>query len=262
MKWNIENNEKLIELINFGKRHKEIADLLKTSIRSITNQCIRLGVKTIYQIKLNCNECKNDFLAYIKENRKFCSKKCSAKFNNKKRLVTTETKEKIKKSLKGRKVGDRIQKPPKVKIKANRKCKSCSNDLVTIKHKSICENCRVNYYQYYRPSCEFDFNINDYRHKFDFSLVNEYGWYSPKNKGNNLNGVSRDHIYSVKDGFLNKIAPEIIKHPANCKILKHLDNNRKGYKSLITIEELQERINNWLITSNKGCDLQCVSHRV
>jgi len=85
----------------------------------------------------------------------------------------------------------------------------------------------------------------DYSNKFDLSLVEQHGWYSPINKRNNLNGVSKDHMYSVRDGFINNIEPEIIKHPANCKLLLHNDNNRKNYTSSITIDDLIERIKNW-----------------
>jgi len=89
------------------------------------------------------------------------------------------------------------------------------------------------------------FNINEYKDKFDLSLVTKYGWYSPTNKGNNLHGVSRDHLYCVRDGFINKVDPDIIKHPANCCLMKHTDNNLKNYTSSITLEELIDRINNW-----------------
>ena len=75
--------------------------------------------------------------------------------------------------------------------------------------------------------------------------MEKYGWYSPSNKNNNLLGVSKDHLYSVKDGFLNVIDPSIIKHPANCKLMLHKDNNSKGYKSIITLDELLDRIKKW-----------------
>jgi hypothetical protein len=52
-------------------------------------------------------------------------------------------------------------------------------------------------------------------------------------------------MYSVRDGFINKIDPEIIKHPANCKLMIHTENNKKNYNSSITIDVLKERIKNW-----------------
>jgi hypothetical protein len=41
----------------------------------------------------------------------------------------------------------------------------------------------------------------------------------------------------VRDGFINKVAPEIIAHPANCRLMKHSENNFKNYNSSITIDE-------------------------
>ncbi len=47
-----------------------------------------------------------------------------------------------------------------------------------------------------------------------------------------------DHIYSVLDGFRNEIAPSIISHPCNLRILEAKKNSSKGRKSEITLEEL------------------------
>ena len=50
----------------------------------------------------------------------------------------------------------------------------------------------------YRADCAFAFNLKDYPEEFDFSLVEQHGWYSAANRGNNLTGVSRDHMVSVR----------------------------------------------------------------
>ena len=97
----------------------------------------------------------------------------------------------------------------------------------------------------YRQLCEFNFSLNDYPDRFDFELIKKYGWYSPTNKNNNLGGVSRDHIYSISDGFQNNINPKIIAHPANCKLILHSDNQKKKTKSEITLNELLDKIKNW-----------------
>ena len=52
-------------------------------------------------------------------------------------------------------------------------------------------------------------------------------------------------MVSIKTGFDLGINPEIIKHPANCKIMLHKQNQSKREKSSITIEELLERIRTW-----------------
>lgn len=60
-----------------------------------------------------------------------------------------------------------------------------------------------------------------------------------------MNGVSRDHMYSVSEGFNNNISPSIISHPSNCKLMTHTQNNKKNAKCTITIDELLERIKLW-----------------
>ena len=97
--------------------------------------------------------------------------------------------------------------------------------------------------------------MNDYPDEFDFELIEQYGWYKAKNRGNNLNGVSRDHMYSVKEGFLNKVDPKILAHPANCRLIRHNDNVSKGSKSTITLEQLLERIRIWNKKYNLSEDL-------
>jgi hypothetical protein len=52
-------------------------------------------------------------------------------------------------------------------------------------------------------------------------------------------------MYSVSDGFKNGVNPNIIKHPANCEIVKHIDNQKKNSKSNITLNELLEKIEQW-----------------
>lgn len=97
----------------------------------------------------------------------------------------------------------------------------------------------------YRIEASFNFSLKQFPDEFDFSLIEKYGWYKAKNHGNNLNGVSRDHMYSVKDGFLNNIDPKILAHPANCQLIRHNDNVSKGSSSCITIEELMKKIEIW-----------------
>ena len=63
------------------------------------------------------------------------------------------------------------------------------------------------------------------------------------NRGNNLNGTSRDHIFSIKEGFIQGINPEIISHPANCELVRQIENSLKNSKCGITLEALLERIN-------------------
>ena len=75
-------------------------------------------------------------------------------------------------------------------------------------------------------------------------LLKTYGVF---NSYTNIKGVVRDHMYSRKSGFLNKVFPEILRHPANCQIITHADNARKGASKkissdAITLSNLFERI--------------------
>lgn len=270
MKWTKELDEKLKTLISLGKKYNEISVELNTSIRSITNRTFRLGLKLVYHTEFKCKNCEKLFIDYINSEREFCSKSCSTSFTNLGKIKSEETKKKIGLANKGRthnrenvikRSSENSEnfidgKSLKESVDTKRKCKYCCEYKIDKKHKAICDDCRVDYYEVYRPSCEFKFDIKKYKDRFDFKLVEQYGWYSPTNKGNNLKGVSRDHLYSVRNGFINKVDPEIIKHPANCALMLHKDNNFKNYNSSITLDELLKRIEEW----DNNSDLKSFSY--
>lgn len=74
------------------------------------------------------------------------------------------------------------------------------------------------------------------------ALLKEFGVYSVKK---NPTGVSRDHMYSRYAGFENSVFPDILRHPANLKLLQQNKNRDKGRKSSIELEELFELIKNY-----------------
>jgi len=105
-------------------------------------------------------------------------------------------------------------------------------------HRIYCDDCYPNI-ALYRSRCAFLFNV-----------VENYGWYSPagnrgRNKKRNMVGVSRDHMFSIGDGFKMHVSPEIVAHPANCQLLLHDQNIKKHSLSCITLEELIVRISEW-----------------
>lgn len=257
MKWTQENIDKMKLLSSQGKTFELIAKELKTTNSSVRNKFYKLGLKQHlnYHENLSCLFCNKPFKSYKKENRKFCSSSCSAHFNNKDRKYKKHSipcaicKLPVKTTINISKVyckdcrrdvdNERSKKYRKKKV-----CKFCKNNISESK-KLVCSSCRLDYYSVYRPSCRFDFDISEYADKFNLDLVEKHGWYSPSNKGNNLYGVTKDHMYSVKDGFVNKICPSIIKHPANCKLMLFSNNSKKNDKSSITLEELMDRIKSW-----------------
>jgi hypothetical protein len=97
----------------------------------------------------------------------------------------------------------------------------------------------------YRADCQFRFALNDFPDEFNFSLIEQYGWYKAKNHGNNPRGVSRDHMVSIRFGFDNQIPPEIIHHPSNCELVCNNENQSKGKKNSISLDALRQRINEW-----------------
>lgn len=180
-----------------------------------------------------CSKC-NRTIPFKHRTWNHCSRKCS---NGRER--SEEAKHKL--SLKNRKYKECIQ-CGKVFYRKNRK--TCSKDCFSACKKSRSKG-KCSDLQIYRSSCAFKFNVYHYPDEFDLSLLEENGWYKPKNKGDNLTGVSRDHMISVRYGFDNNIDPEIISHPANCQLLIHGDNVSKGTSCDLTVFELNDRIVQW-----------------
>lgn len=99
--------------------------------------------------------------------------------------------------------------------------------------------------QEYARSCRFKFPVSDYPDLLDLSLLRDAGWYSTPGSRRgvrNVDGVSRDHLLSVDDGWRLGIAPVIMRHPANCRLLLHRENQKKNRRSAITATELFARI--------------------
>ncbi len=197
-----------------------------------------------------CEECKT-IIEYDKRRNIYCSSNCSAivenrkrKDNNYKLIHTEETKNKLRELNIG-----------KAKIKANKngnyyiehiKCKMCDNKTKNIYCSDVCRKTdkygNMETFKLYKIYTTFKFSLNYYPTEYNFNLIKEYGWYKAVNNGNNTDGVSRDHIISVKDGFKKMINPLLLSHPANCQLLKHSNNISKNKKSDITIDELLEKI--------------------
>ena len=210
-----------------------------------------------------CKECEKQIVDYVHD---FCSASCAATYNNRARPATVVTG------------------PPKgyewklvvrsccrcgidVETTINNHIVRCDSCGSTRKRFRICPQCNLEFFgsrQYcsnecvsisrrrdvgtlkeYRRRCNFEFALKDFPKEFDFSLIEEHGWYKAKNRGDNLYGVSRDHMVSVRYGFDNDIDPSIISHPSNCELLPHSENVSKRSRCSITLEELQERIEVW-----------------
>jgi hypothetical protein len=196
-----------------------------------------------------CNYCRS-IIDFEKKDNHFCSHSCSAKANNGKRDYnwTDKISEGVKRFINDNGYFGVLLKNTNIE-KIEKKCPNC-NKFFSKKNNKYCNNsCRREFerknmdeYKKYRNDSNFNFNLADYVDEFDFTLIEKYGWYSPTNKNNNLGGVSRDHMFSVREGFEKGIDPKIISHPANCRLIIHTENISKNKKSIITIEELLDRI--------------------
>ena len=164
-------------------------------------------------------------------------------------MQTEESKRNKSEKMKGRIYGNRFCKYKKIMIS----CKNCGKIFEgntgwnrKIFCSSICHNLyqgkNLSQYRKYQLNSKFTFNIYKYPDRFDLTLIEKFGWYHPIK---NPNGISRDHVYSIKQGFINNIPVEIIKHPANCNLIFHKINNQKNDNCGITIQGLQEKIKNF-----------------
>jgi hypothetical protein len=195
-----------------------------------------------------CKHCKS-IIDFEKKDNYFCSHSCSAKATNGSRVYNWNDKisEGVKSFIDNNGYFGALLKNPNTE-KIEKFCPNC-NKIFSKKNKYCNNDCRREFerknmdeYQKYRIDSNFRFNLKDYLDEFDFTLVEKYGWYSPTNKNNNLGGVSRDHMLSVREGFELGISPSIISHPANCRLMKHTDNISKNKNSIINYSELLERI--------------------
>lgn len=222
----------------------------------------------VVKIKIikQCEVCGKNFEIIKNENstkkeKKCCSRKCSNSIGHK--YVIGLKKQICQKcgiefdvpKTSSQKICDKCNNYVKVgksKKKKNYYCDICGKQIGKTKTK-LCFDCLVAQKRtgrsekvIYKNKTNFKFALSDYTEEFDFSLIEQYGWYKAKNHGNNLNGVSRDHIVSVSYGYKNNIDPKIISHPANCQLLIHNDNSSKGNKnSQKDVEKLKQKILLW-----------------
>lgn len=184
-----------------------------------------------------CKNC-NLKIPYEKKNNTYCGNSCSATVTNKGKVMPESAKIKIANALRQ---NNMVQ------------CKNCGGEILKRARRLYCDkNCKSEYgrkhldeYTKYKYDCQFKFSLNDYPEEFNFDLIEKYGWYEAKNRGDNLNGVSRDHKLSIRDGYDMGVDPYLMSHPANCQLMQHNDNVSKHRNSTLTINELKILVENW-----------------
>ena len=207
---------------------------------------------------LNPKKCKHCDAIIAYEDRKaklkFCSQSCSARSHNER--MTDESRKKQSASLKRfneanpRPKKFKQPKMPFSKRKSNLVYETFPFTRVTV---CLCHETGVTFYAkhwrkycdaaansnrlVYRQRCSFDFSPYRYPDMEGYDLLVEHGIYHPVS---NPTGVSRDHKYSVADGWKHSVDPEIMKHRGNCRLVLHSENNRKNTDSSISLSELLE----------------------
>ena len=108
----------------------------------------------------------------------------------------------------------------------------------------------ANLYEIYRSRANWVEQMFDRASEEERILLRTLGVFCPFE---NPNGVVRDHMYSRKSGFENKVFPEIVRHPENCAIITTRNNVRKQISKNISsdsqsLEQIFQRIRDY-----KGC---------
>jgi len=202
----------------------------------------------------NCIHCGQEFEAQMPSDpKKFCSSSCAAKFNNQNR--SKESREKQKTTL--RKTISKDPKPNQKKLAEMEfqnsvvgpytpvylcKCALIGKLFYSDTRKKYSNEAIYSSRTAYASRAKFRFNVYHYPDSLDLTLLEKFGWYHPVK---NSDGVSRDHLLSIQDGWLNNIDPKIISHPANCRLIMHQQNNTKKANSTIILEDLLQKIKNW-----------------
>jgi hypothetical protein len=215
----------------------------------------------------NPNKCRYclKILDYEKRKNSFCNKICAAKFNN--ALRTKEQHElRIQKIREVNKTVPNISEKERNRLYTKKSkwkknglynvegefsylyfivCKCCKRTFAFNKgSKRYCNQCKLQEIKEYRLACKFNLNKDNHKFLFKKELIKKYGWYNASNnvvKEFNLNGLTWDHLFRVEDGFVLGISPKIMNHPANAELVPWLVN-RKRTESMISLEELKERI--------------------
>ena len=243
------NKRSFANHVRWCKSNPKYDEIRNRTIENI-KQRLKHEDNQINEFTFNCIVCGKAYTINTTKNainkeeyRKTCSCECAHKLTY---LHTNKQSKnsKISKSL------TKLNKQEYTKV-----CEFCGKIFITNKkHQNCCSKscgCKNKYKttrtikDEYKRACCFTFALNNFPDAFDFDLVNEFGWYKAKNHGNNLYGISRDHIYSQNDGLKNLIDPYIISHPANCKLLQHSQNASKCNRSDITIDDLIQKIRKW-----------------
>jgi hypothetical protein len=217
---------------------------------------------SITEYNKNPNYCQHcgAILPYKDKRKKFCNNSCAAIYNNTGKLRGKYNLSEVglvnlrasalsllgrtKKSEKALKEMTEYAQHPKL-------CVNCGTPIKFAKRnqdKCCSWKCKKEYfgnnlepYNVYKSLTTFNFSASTYD-EFNTDLIRKFGWYQAANRGNNLNGISRDHMLSVKVGYEQMINPLLLAHPANCELMQQNNNSSKHKKCSLNVDELLNRV--------------------
>lgn len=152
------------------------------------------------------------------KNPKFCGSSCAAKYNNSGRVRSEESKKLTAATMRAH----GIVPGPTCKNTGARWAKPPDKNWIAYKASAA----------FYTPKYIWPY-LDGYE------LIELIGWHDPIT---NVDGVERDHLFSVKAGWDNGVDVSIIRHPANCRLTRARANRSKGASCLISLDELMVRI--------------------
>jgi len=225
---------------NHGVVNSKLLNVHKNVIRyhfgSLKQALIDLKIEN-GKILTTCEHCSKQFKSNNFENRKYCSRSCSAKVNNTTRIpkqkkpVLTK-KQKWLKTVAG----------PYIILKHS-KCKHCGCTIVKPKKTAYCDVHKNLYSSHNRKRYRFEFNLYHYPDLFDLKSLSEKGFYD--GTSSTTHKMTRDHRVSITEAIKYNYNPYYISHPMNCELMSWSDNIKKGIKSSITYEQLVEFVDNY-----------------
>lgn len=244
--WNIEHKTEIDKILELSKMYSSYD--IQFIITNISLEKIRKILK-----EHNIDESK----IYIHSNNKSTINLCKNVLN-KSTSITFEDVEKVKEIIHKHIFEDNIP-PQDIAIMYNYTGKpetfsayliNCLHlKLKTLSEAVVTYNERIGLYdnktekELYYLQCDFKFSEKIYPFIKGYELLEKYSWYNQFK--NWIEGLVKDHRVSKIYGYLNKINPNLISHPANCEFMLQLDNSSKSRKCSITVEELKEQIIEW-----------------
>lgn len=257
----IMNKRQYANHIRWCKANPKYQEIKDKTLQKINEHCKNKHDLLFHDHTFTCVVCGKEYVLNISDKnfldgkyRKTCCNKCAKKLT----AVNTNT------TLKNQKISETLTQIAKQNnceterlLENGQTCLNCGTIFYSKRKKKFCsKQCKNAYtkklnakgkdfWKIYRSQCAFTFNLKDFPEEFDFESIKKFGWYTAFNRGDNVNGVSRDHMLSCKEGYELLIDPYLISHPANCELIQQSKNASKSIKSSLTLEQLIERVKKW-----------------